>query len=379
MADEPSRSAKPERHGLSTEVSFDRETPNNSLPELPPRVSVETPRTLKKAIAVNAALGEFKGVESILQNSAITLLRAIVVQEAKHSSEIENIVTTNDELYRVIDDERATDPFAKEVIGYSNALWYGYEELCNGRPLSTTLFTEIASVIRRTQVDVRKMPGTKLTNPSTGETTYTPPDGEALIRSLLKNLCDFIAADDDIDPLIKMAVVHYQFEAIHPFRDGNGRTGRILSILLLVEKGLTKLPVLYISRFIIRNKSEYYRLLRAVTEEGNWEDWIVFMLDVVEKTVADATRVMREIQQATDDCKAKVQSLMSIRTPNELVDLIFEQPVTRIRYVTRRGLAKRQTASHYLQELERIGVMESRKVGRDVLYINRRLMDILTE
>ena len=261
-------------------TGFDRTRPFNDLPLLPPPVQLETPAVLKKVIGASRALAELKGAGHVIPNQAI-LINSIVLQEARLSSEIENIVTTNDELYRALDDERAsTSAEAREVLRYREALWHGFETL-KKKPLSTRLFVEIVRLIRKTNLDVRKVPGTRIVN-NRGEVVYTPPEGEAAIRDKLADLERFIHADDGLDPLVKMAVVHYQFEAIHPFTDGNGRTGRILNILFLVERGLLELPVLYLSHYIIRNRPAYYAGLRSVTEEGAWEPWVLYMLDAVE-------------------------------------------------------------------------------------------------
>ncbi len=247
-------------------MGYSRDQPYNDLPGLPPAAVIETVRTLKRAISASRALAELKGAGELIPNQALPL-RAIVLQEARLSSEIENIVTTNDDLYRALgDDDSNYEPRIKEVLRYEDALWHGYSQLST-RPLSPSLFVELVSKIKLYDAGVRTMPGTKIANPQ-GETVYTPPVGKDQILAMLDDLCNFIHRSDGIDPLIKLAVIHYQFEAIHPFSDGNGRTGRIINVLYLVQMGLIKLPVLYLSGYIIANKPAYYRGLRRVTEDG---------------------------------------------------------------------------------------------------------------
>lgn len=307
------------------------------------------------------------------------LIRAVVLQEAKLSSEIENIVTTNDKLYRAFSElSLATDPNTKEVLHYEEALWHGHRMLRAGRPLSASLFVEIVGIIRETGVGVRTMPGTQIVNERTRKVIYTPPQGEGLIRDLLDNLSEYLYSADDIDPLIKLSVAHYQFEAIHPFTDGNGRTGRVLNILYLVDRELLDVPVLYLSRHIIENRSGYYEGLRRVTEEGAWEDWIVYMLEAIEATAADTRGRILEIRQALDDAVEVAKDGMRRGYRKELIELIFEQPYTRIQFLEKAGIAKRQTASDYLKELERVGLLRGFKYGRDRLFVNPRLMDILS-
>lgn len=363
---------------MSSGPRFDRSRPYNTLPKLPPSVELESPRVLKAAIAAGRALAEFRGIGSVLPGATQALVRSIALQEAKSSSEIENIVTTNDLLYQAAASSDALDdPVVKEVVNYLDAVWHGQHRLREGARIDRALFQEIASVVRGQPTLVRDRPGTRVGNPSTGEVLYTPPEGASLIASLLDNIADYYALADGVDPLIKMAVGHYQFEAIHPFADGNGRTGRIVNVLYLVQQGLLAEPVLFMSRTIIDSKSDYYTLLRAVTEESAWEDWVVYMLGVVARSARAFGETLRQIPEAVDDALAVARSDMRVGFSEDLVRLVFHQPVTRIAHVVDAGLAKRHTASLHLRELERIGLLESVKRGRDVLYVNRRLMDIL--
>lgn len=359
-------------------MPFDRNRPYTELPLLPPKTELETNRVLKRAIAARTALADLKGAGALIPDQSI-LIRTIGLQEARLSSEIENVVTTTDKLYRALADESAAaDPATKEVIGYTKALNLGYQTIREQRPLSTRLFEELATMIKRTETRVRHMPGTKLANPSTGEVLYTPPDGETRLRDLLRNLEEFIHTEDDLDPLVKMAVLHYQFEAIHPFTDGNGRTGRILNILYLVDRGLLDIPVLYLSRFILETKSRYYRGLRAVTEEGKWEDWILYMLEAVEATSRDTERRVRAIRALMNEWIARMRTEVPKVYSRELVEILFTHPYSRIRFLEEAGLARRATASKYLQAVAGVGLLKPIKVGREAYYLNEPLLSVLS-
>lgn len=357
---------------------MNRDKPYNDLPLLPPAIELETNAVLKKAITANRRLAELKGLVNSIPNQGI-LINGIVLQEARLSSEIENIVTTNDELYRAAGDtKRATDPHSKEVLRYRQALWHGCKEL-KQRPLATNLFVEIASIIKDTEINIRRLPGTKIAS-SRDEIIYTPPEGEAIIRDKLSNLERFIYNEDDtLDPLIKMAILHYQFEAIHPFVDGNGRTGRIINILYLIEQGLLDTPVLYLSYYILRTKSTYYENLRRVTEESAWIDWILYMLDAVESTAIETQQRVIKILELMDKAVKLVQAKASKIYSKDLIELIFKHPYCKVRFIEEAGLAKRQTASVYLQTLEELGLLRSVKYGREQYYINDKLAKILSK
>ncbi|MFA5785914.1 MAG: Fic family protein, partial [Actinomycetota bacterium] len=265
-------------------MAFDPRVPHDELPLLPPAKDVETKAVLRQCLTATRALAELKGAGGLIPDQAI-LINAIPLQEAKLSSEIENIVTTQDELFRAALDEAAvSDPQTKEVLRYRTALRRGYEAL-DTQPLSLDLIREVCSTLRDRPVDFRSAADqVVIGDRSTGVVTYTPPRGGAPLLDKLHNLETFLFATDGPDPLIRMAVAHYQFEAIHPFADGNGRSGRILNILYLLHAGLLRIPVLYLSRYIIQNKADYYRLLRAVTEAGEWEPWLIYMLRGIEDT-----------------------------------------------------------------------------------------------
>ena len=354
---------------------FDRQKPFNALPPLPPAgVELETSAVLKRVNAANRPLAELKGAAAVLPNPRI-LVDAIALQEARYSSEIEHIVTTSDELYRAVAGE--LNPYAKEVVRYREALWHGCEAL-GSRPLSTNLFVELMQIIKDTSAGIRSVPGTHVLG-SNGEIIYTPPEGETVIRDKLGNLERFLHEDDNRDPLVKMAVAHYQFEAIHPFLDGNGRTGRINNILFLIEQGLLDVPVLYPSQYIIDHKGEYYDGLRAVTEKQLWEPWIMYMLSAVEESAAKTRKQISTIVSLMNETQERIRQKLPKIYSKDLVEVIFEHPYCKISFLERAGIAKRQTAASYLRQLEGIGILRSEKHGRDIYFINTQLMTALSE
>lgn len=298
-------------------------------------------------------------------------------KEISTSSEIENIVTTSDALFRFAQDEQAADPATKEALSYRAALREGFDSL-RDRPISTGTAVRVCSRLKNRDMDIRRVPGTALANAATGDVIYTPPAGEALLRQKLANWEQFIHADTDIDPLIRMAVAHYQFEAIHPFLDGNGRTGRVLNLLLLVEQGLLDQPVLYLSRYILHQRVDYYRLLLAVTRDGAWEEWIAFMLAAVTETAHWTSGKIRAIQrlhvEATDFVRTNAPRIYS----RELVDALFVQPYCRIQNLVDADIAKRQTASVYLKQLTDLRMLVEVKLGREKLFLHPHLVRLLT-
>lgn len=359
---------------------FDRSAPFNDLPALPPSAEVETAAVLKKAIAASRALAELKGMAERMPNQAI-LIDSLVLQEARASSEIENILTTNDELFKAASDEALpASAEAKEVLRYRQALNHGFLQI-KQRPLATGLFVEIAQLIKQADFGVRRAPGTRIAN-SRNETIYTPPEGEAVIRDKLRDLENFMHVEEGpgsgLDVLVKMALVHYQFEAIHPFPDGNGRTGRILNILYLVDRGLLNLPVLYLSRYIIDHKAAYYEGLRRVTEEGAWSDWVLYMLDAVEQTSLRTRQQITDILVLMESVRERVQREAPGVYSKDLVEQIFRQPYCKIQFLERAGMGTRQTCAKYLRELERLGVLHGQKIGREVYFINQVLFELLT-
>lgn len=357
-------------------TTWNPEIAYNLLPELPPSEDLETKEILKQTILARAALAELKQAAELIPNQSM-LINTLPVMEAKASSEIENIMTTTDKLFQSLQfDHEEHDPATKEALQYRTALFAGYKSL-EKLPLCTKTAVLVCSEIKGREMDIRKVSGTALRNGLTGETIYTPPVGEQLIRDKLANWEKFIHQNDVLDPLIILAVAHYQFEAIHPFTDGNGRTGRILNSLLLIDKGLLSLPILYLSRYIIQNKSDYYRLLLSVTRNNNWQDWIIYILKGIEDTAIWTVKKIEAIRALLEDTKIYIRNRLPQIYQRELVDLLFEQPYTRILNLEKAGIAKRQTASKYLKELCDIGVLEEITVGRDKLFIHVKLMELL--
>ncbi len=351
--------------------------PHNDLPLLPPSgIDLESKAILKQTVTTSRALAELKGAGELIPNQLV-LLNTLGLQEAKYSSEIENIVTTNDELYRAFaDDGLFQDAATKEVLHYNTALWEGYNAIRSGRPLSTNLFEQIARTIKPSLSGIRKITGTVIAN-SQREVIYTPPAGEQIIRDKLYNLEKFWY-ESELDPLIKMALMHYQFEAIHPFHDGNGRTGRILNILYLIEAKLLEIPVLYLSRYIIENKTDYYLGLRCVTEENAWENWILYILKAVEQTARATYDKILQIRELMTETGNKVKAELPSIYRKELIEMLFSQPYCKISFITNAGMGTRQTASNYLKQLESIGVLRGMKRGNEWYYINIPFFESLT-
>jgi Fic family protein len=360
-------------------MAYDPLQPYDDLPLLPPVQEIESKPVLKQCLAATRALAELNGAGGLIPDQSI-LINAIPLQEARASSEIENIVTTQDELFRAALDESAvTDPATKEVLRYRTALRHGFEFLKTA-PLSLDLILEVCRILRddpnlkfRSE-DERVFIG----NHESRSVTYTPPSGGPRFLEKLQNLESFLLAANGFDPLIRMAVAHYQFEAIHPFTDGNGRTGRILNILYLLREGLLEIPVLYLSRFIIHNKSQYYSLLQEVTTQGAWEPWLLYMLRGIEETARWTTERIRAIRLLLDETVQRCRNELPKVYSRELIDLIFRQPYCKIAFVVQAGIAQRQAASTYLQELERIGVLAGEKKGREVIYKHPALLEALS-
>ena len=353
------------------------EIPYNDLPLLPPAVELETKPVLKRCIAARAALAELKQAAELIPNQAM-LINTLPLLEAKDSSEIENIVTTTDKLFEFADSGRGADQATKEALRYRTALYEGWQGLSQ-RPINTNMAEAICSQIKGVQIEIRKVPGVKLANDATGEVIYTPPEGDVHLRDLLGNWEKFLHEEPDLDPLIRMAVAHYQFEAIHPFTDGNGRTGRILNLLYLVQEELLNLPILYLSRYIISHKNDYYASLLGVTREQDWETWIIYMLDAVASTAQWTTHKIIAIRDLADHTAVYVRDQLPKIYSRELVDTIFEQPYCRISNLVDAKIAKRQTASEYLKKLAGIGVLTERQVGREILFVHPKLIQLVSE
>ena len=359
-----------------TSAAWQPNQPYNALPLLPPAVELETKLVLKQCVTARAALAELKQATVLIPNPAM-LINTLPLLEAQASSEIENIVTTADKLFQHLQADAGADPATREALRYRRALLEGVAAL-ETRPLTTRTAESICTQIKGVEMSVRKVPGTALANDATGQVVYTPPEGEGRIRDLLANWERFLHEESTIDPLIRMAAAHYQFEAIHPFTDGNGRTGRVLNSLFLVEQELLTLPILYLSRHIIASKADYYRLLLAVTRDGAWEPWLIYMLRAVQETAAWTTAKISAVRQLAAHTSDYVRRRLPKIYSRELVDVVFEQPYCRIGNLVSAGIAGRQAASRHLKALVSIGVLSEQAVGREKLFVHPKLMTLLT-
>ena len=347
------------------------------LPMLPPSFELETKAVLKQLARANRALAELKGYADTIPNKHI-LINAVMINESKDSSAIENIITTHDDLYQAMSNASGASPAAKEVVSYRTALWHGYELVKEREMITTNMIIEIQGTIEKNRAGIRKLPGTVLRNERTGETVYTPPEGGEEIRILLSNLEKYMNEDyDDIDPLIKLAIIHYQFESIHPFYDGNGRTGRIINILYLVLKGLLESPILYLSSYIIRNKSAYYRLLQEVRTSEKWEEWIVYILTGIEEMSEETLKLVKKINIEVEIMSMEIKERLPKIYSKELIDLLFYEFYTKTIYIENGLSVTRKTAANYLVSLENEGFLTSEKIGKERIYQNKRLYDII--
>jgi Fic family protein len=359
-------------------ADFDPKTPFNELPELPPPIDlIETTEILKTCIKARVALAELKQAAELIPNSAV-LVNALPLLEARASSEIENIVTTTDKLFEFADiAEDKADAATKEALRYRTALYEGSKMVKRGM-MTTDMAIHICSTIKGMELDIRAESGTTLKSRMSGEVIYTPPVGQKLLQDKLDNWAEFMHNDIEIDPLVRMAVQHYQFEAIHPFADGNGRTGRILNILFLVKHGLLNSPILYLSRFIIQNKADYYRLLKKVTHEQDWSAWILFILNGVEETCSWTTDKIKAIRELMEHTAEYTQTSLPKIYTWELVEVLFKQPYCRIGNLVDAGIAKRQTASVYLKQLCDVGILKEVKSGRETIFVHPKYIELLT-
>jgi Fic family protein len=355
---------------------FRADTPYNELPPLPPNGDLETKPIMRKVIRASRALSELNGALRNLPNPTL-FLDTIHLHEAKSSSEIENIVTTNDDLYRdMVADQKMGNPAVKEVLRYKKALWIGLERIEQVPFITTNLCVDIVQCIKDNTAGIRSTPGTVLAK-SHGEVLYTPPSGESVIRDKMADLERFINESDNLDPLIKMALLHYQFEAIHPFVDGNGRTGRILLLVYLKLTGLLTIPAIYLSDYIIRNKQSYYQLLRSVTEQQDWQPYVMYMLDMVEVTSQRALEQLHTISDLMESMSNQIKQEVPLAYSKELIEILFHLPYTKRQVLVDAGLGTLKTVGNYLSKLEDAGVLESEKLGKEKLYINKALLTIL--
>jgi len=339
-------------------------------------LELETKKVLLKTISASRALAQLNGAMRNIPNPKL-FLDTIHLQEAKASSEIENIITTNDDLYKsVVAKKKFENPATKEVISYKEALWLGLDRLDLRPFITTNLCVEIVQCIKKNSSGIRAVPGTTLSN-TKGEVIYTPPSGENIIRDKLANLEKFINQDDSFDPLIKMALLHYQFEAIHPFSDGNGRTGRILLLLYLKMEKLLDIPAIYLSEYIIKNKTEYYKKLRNVTEKNDWESFIFYMLDMIETTANKGLIRLEEIIALIEATAKQIKTEIPKVYSKDLIEIIIRLPYTKRQFLIDAGLGTPKTVGNYLISLEEKGYLKSIKVGKEKLYLNHKLMEIL--
>jgi Fic family protein len=357
-------------------MSFDPGQPYNDLPALPPAGEIETRAVLKTSGRAASSLAALQQAAELIPNQEV-LINSIPLREAKDSSAIENIVTTNDRLFRFANvDAEAADPATKETLRYRTALLEGYQDI-RTRPLTTRTATTICRAIKGIDLDIRRTPGTTLRSNLTGNVIYSPPEGEALLRDKMSNWENFLHQHHDIEPVVRMAIGHYQFEAIHPFPDGNGRTGRIINILFLIEQGLLDQPILYLSRYINQHREDYYRLLLEVTTKGAWEPWILYMLEAVENTAMWTRAKIKAIKLLMEESVRHVAATRPKIYSRELIEVIFVQPYCRMNDLVQRGIGTRKTAAKYLGDLVSAGVLQERKEGREKLYINTRFLDLL--
>jgi Fic family protein len=351
--------------------------PYNELPELPPKVELETKKILKAVIEARTALATLDQAARRMTNPSV-LINSIPLLEAKASSEIENIVTTTDDLFRYADDESAaTNPATKETLKYRTALFAGIR-LIQTRPLSSATAVKVCTIVKGHEMEIRKRPETFIGNPETRAAIYTPPSSEDVIRDRLGNWENFLHQPEGLDPLVVMAVAHYQFEAIHPFEDGNGRTGRIINILVLISAGLIEQPILYLSRYIIERKDDYYRLLLEVTTDGNWEEWILFVLEGIRITALSTVERIDQIQDLQQEILSTIREVTSAANA-DLLAVLFEQPYCRISNVVARCGVSRPTATNWLNALVKEHVLVDMKAGRERIFVNRRFFQILNK
>ncbi len=350
----------------------------SSLP-LPQENKLETRSVLKKLVTAHRHLAELKGVVRSIPNENI-LISTLTLQEAKDSSEVENIVTTHDELFKT-DLPAGYNPAAKEVKSYARALSCGFETVRRTELLRLQDILDIQQTLEENRAGLRQLPGTELKNMQTGEVVYTPPQNPEQVESLMSNLVAYMNDHglSENDPLVKMAVIHFQFESIHPFYDGNGRTGRIINILYLVAQKLLDLPVLYLSRYVIRNKAAYYRCLQGVRDNGDWENWLLFMLQAVEETSKETTRLIEQINAMILDTKHRMRVELPKIYSQDLLNNLFCHPYTKIEFVEKDLGVSRLTATKYLDQLCEKGFLSKQKMGRTNYYINETLVQLFLD
>ena len=347
---------------------------------IPSRPDIESRKILKRLPKAHSALAELKGLASTIPNQNI-LINTLVLQEAKDSSAIENIVTTHDEIYRTeLQLKTVKSLEAKEVQNYVSALKRGFSQVKERGLLTNSIILEIQELLEKNKAGFRKLPGTALKNASTGETIYTPPQDIQEIRSLMEELQIMINDEEysNYDPIVKMAVIHFQFESIHPFYDGNGRTGRIINILYLILNDLLELPILYLSSYIIRYKSDYYKYLQQVRDSNNWENWILFMVEGVERTARDTISTIKEIKELMQATKNELRTNYRFYS-QDLLNNLFKHPYTRISFLVEDLDVSRLTAANYLNKMAEDGILRKERIGNSNYYVNYKLFDLLKQ
>jgi Fic family protein len=349
-----------------------------NLSPLPYDVDLESKSILKRLPSAHAALAELKGLVYSIPNQEI-LLNTLAIQEAKDSSAVENIITTHDELYKSDLEFENFSPAIKEVQNYVSAMKQGFSLVENQGLVTNQTILKIQETLEGNNAGFRKIPGTALKNTQTGETIYLPPQDPAEILDLMSNLERFINEPElsDLDPLVKMALIHFQFESIHPFYDGNGRTGRIINLLYLILSGLQKLPILYLSSHIIRNKPDYYRLLQGVRENGDWESWLIYMIDGVEKTARETIQLIEDLKVLMAEMKTLLRDNYKFYS-QELLNNLFTHPYTKIEFIVRDLGVSRITAANYLNKLAEDGVLRKERLGTGNYYVNERFYNLLS-
>lgn len=346
---------------------------------LPPENLEETKPVLKKLASAHRYLAELKGIAASIPNQSI-LINTLALQEAKDSSAIENIITTHDAMYKAqLFSDAVNDAAAKEVSLYAEALKHGFDLAHRNQLLTINHVVEIQQFLEQNDAGIRRIPGTALVNPADNTVVYTPPQDYQTIMRLMDNLMEYInhPAMHDVDPLTKMAVIHYQFESIHPFYDGNGRTGRILNLLYLVLEDLLTLPILYLSRYIIQHKGEYYRLLQNVREKDEWEPWLLYMLEAVDQTSQRTIELVNGINTLMMDYKHRIRSLHPKIYSQDLINNLFRHPYTKIEFLMQDINISRYTSARYLDQLAEDGFLAKEKIGRSNFYINLPLFNLL--
>lgn len=352
-----------------------------TLSPLPPVADLETRAVLRKAAAAHRYLAELKGVAATIPNESI-LINTLALQEAKDSSAVENIITTHDDLFRAeLFTDLITSPATKEVQRYASALKKGFALVRDQKLLTLRHIIAIQQELEQNNAGFRRLPGTTLRNGQTGEVVYTPPQEADAVVQLMNNLEQFINDDTmlDADPLVKMALVHYQFESIHPFYDGNGRTGRIMNILYLVQKDLLNLPILYMSRYIIQNKAGYYQYLQAVRDRQEWENWLLYMLDGVEQTARQTIVLVQSIRELMQQYKHDLRIRLPKLYSQDLLNNLFRHPYTKIDFIIDDLRVTRLTATRYLELLTEQGFVHKQKIGRSNYYVNQPLLKLFIE